>query len=234
MSFEIIPSYHNYSTDLQQNCAVIDITNGGSGFTNIKDFPAPFVANAFGANSCSTVEGVEVVFPEPGKSIHYGGAYKGTQPQPGAGIVGSNCGHPGGTVSGGNSGGGGAPPVAEQASALLSSAPLAAPSSTGIATPPPPPVLAIPVPGPVGTSLSPPVSQPSAVAPPVGPTGTPSPAGKVCRRWRSGRPAGTLSTRKRSASRSRSDGISAGAHARAHAAKRGAALHGKGMMGRRV
>lgn len=40
------------------NCAVVTVTGGGSGLTG----PAPFVANA-GTNDCSTIEGVDVVFP---------------------------------------------------------------------------------------------------------------------------------------------------------------------------
>lgn len=108
----------------QQNCAVVEITNGGSGL-NSNDYPAPFVANA-GVNQCSTLENVDPVFLNPGKNVKYGGAYTGTVPEAGKGITGTNCDAPGGAGSGSGNGGGGG------GGAASSSAPAstAAPSST--------------------------------------------------------------------------------------------------------
>jgi hypothetical protein len=76
--------------EMYQNCAVVTITNGGSGLTG----PAPFVANV-GVNGCTTVEGVDVVFPDPGPNVQYGGKYKSSKPTEPAGFTGSNCVAPG-------------------------------------------------------------------------------------------------------------------------------------------
>lgn len=111
--------------EMYQNCAVVTITNGGSGLSP-SVYPTPFVANA-DVNSCSTVEGTDIVFPEPGPNVKYGGKYAGGNAQPGTGITGSNCygpGAQGGSTSpdtGAGSGSGSAPSASASASAAASS-----------------------------------------------------------------------------------------------------------------
>ncbi|WVN86211.1 uncharacterized protein L203_101372 [Cryptococcus depauperatus CBS 7841] len=81
--------------EMYHNCAPVTITNGGSGL-NKPDYPTPFVANAE-VNDCKTIEGVSVVFPDPGKNVRYGGEYASTKPTKPAGFTGSNCVGPGAT-----------------------------------------------------------------------------------------------------------------------------------------
>jgi hypothetical protein len=97
--------------EMYQNCAVVTITGGGSGLTG----PAPFVANA-GVNDCKTIEGVNVVFPEPGDSVVYGGVYASSKPTTPAGFTGSSCGGSGATTGSGSSSSG-SPAVAASSSA---------------------------------------------------------------------------------------------------------------------
>lgn len=73
--------------EMYQNCAVITVTNGGSGLS-APDYPAPFVANVAAAPGCTTIEGVDVVFPNPGKNVKYGGSYAQSKPTAVAGISG--------------------------------------------------------------------------------------------------------------------------------------------------
>lgn len=80
--------------EMYQNCAVVTITNGGSGLS-APDFPAPFVANVPQAPGCSTIENIDVVFPNPGKNVRYGGIYASTKPTAVAGISGSCATAPG-------------------------------------------------------------------------------------------------------------------------------------------
>ncbi|KAK4686244.1 hypothetical protein P7C73_g3883, partial [Tremellales sp. Uapishka_1] len=70
-----------------QNCAVITITDGGSGLTG----PTPFVANA-GSDINSNIA---VVFPEPGSNVVYGDTYATSKPTTPAGFTGTNCVGPG-------------------------------------------------------------------------------------------------------------------------------------------
>jgi hypothetical protein len=84
--------------EMYENCAVITVTNGGSGLTG----PAPFVANV-GVNDCHTIEGIDVVFPNPGPNVKYGGKYASSKPTAPAGFTGSNCDGHGGSASAGNS-----------------------------------------------------------------------------------------------------------------------------------
>nr|XP_018261633.1 uncharacterized protein I303_06074 [Kwoniella dejecticola CBS 10117]OBR83791.1 hypothetical protein I303_06074 [Kwoniella dejecticola CBS 10117] len=88
--------------EMYHNCASVTITNGGSGL-NAKDFPTPFVANA-NVNECATIEGVDVVFPNPGKNVRYGGSYASSKPTTPTGFTGSNCVGPGATEDSSNSG----------------------------------------------------------------------------------------------------------------------------------
>lgn len=66
---------------------MITVTNGGSGLS-APDYPAPFVANVAAAPGCTTIEGVDVVFPNPGKNVKYGGSYAQSKPTAVAGISG--------------------------------------------------------------------------------------------------------------------------------------------------
>ncbi|WWD02224.1 hypothetical protein V865_000262 [Kwoniella europaea PYCC6329] len=83
--------------EMYHNCAPVTITNGGSGL-NSNDYPTPFVANA-NVNECKTIENIDVVFPNPGKNVNYGGSYASTKPTTPAGFTGSNCVGPGATES---------------------------------------------------------------------------------------------------------------------------------------
>lgn len=80
--------------EMYMNCAAVTVTNGGSGLTG----PTPFVANA-NVNECKTIENIDVVFPDPGSVVHYGGSYASTRPTTPAGYVGSNCVGPGASAS---------------------------------------------------------------------------------------------------------------------------------------
>lgn len=110
--------------EMYMNCAVVTVTGGGSGLTG----PAPFVANA-GTNDCSTIEGVDVVFPDPGPSIAYGGSYASSRPTAPAGITGS-C------ASGGGSGSGSGGGAASSATSAAVSTEAAGSSSASIEVPP--------------------------------------------------------------------------------------------------
>lgn len=77
---------HEGNREMYQNCAVVTVQNGGSGLTG----PEPFVANA-GVNECKTIEGIDVVFPDPGDSVHYGGSYANSKPTTPTGYTGSSC-----------------------------------------------------------------------------------------------------------------------------------------------
>jgi len=56
------------------NCAPVIVQGtANSTFTG----PRIFEANIFGQGTCNTVEGVDVVYPNPGTSIHFGGAFVG-------------------------------------------------------------------------------------------------------------------------------------------------------------
>jgi hypothetical protein len=109
--------------EMYQNCAVITVTNGGSGLTG----PAPFVANV-GVNDCHTIENVDVVFPNPGPNVVYGGKYASSKPTAPAGFTGSNCDGNGGSASAGNEAASGS------SSSSSSSAPAAAAAASGSST----------------------------------------------------------------------------------------------------
>jgi len=110
--------------EMYQNCAVVTVTNGGSGLTG----PAPFVANV-GVNDCHTIEGVDVVFPNPGPNVAYGGKYASSKPTAPAGFTGSNCDGNGGSASAGNG-----KADASAVASSSSSAPVAAAAASGSST----------------------------------------------------------------------------------------------------
>lgn len=90
------------------NCAKVTITNGGSGFTG----PDVFVANLAAVNSAKTVLGSDVIYPDPGSSVEFGGDGK-TAPPVGVAAVavpasGSGAGSGAGAGSGSGSGSGSA------------------------------------------------------------------------------------------------------------------------------
>ena len=119
--------------EMYQNCAIINVINGGAGLSP-SVYPTPFVANA-GVNDCTTIANTDVVFPEPGPNVHYGGAYAGGNvPAAGHGITGTNCYGPG--EKGGNTpAGSGSGTGSGSASSVIASAPAAssAPAATSIA-----------------------------------------------------------------------------------------------------
>lgn len=119
--------------EMYQNCAIINVVDGGSGLSP-SVYPTPFVANA-GVNDCSTVANVDVVFPEPGPNVHYGGAYAGGNvPAAGHGVTGTNCygpgEHGGGTSAGSGSGSTPAASSAVASAPAASSAVASAPASS--------------------------------------------------------------------------------------------------------
>ncbi|WVR09467.1 hypothetical protein IAU60_006534 [Kwoniella sp. DSM 27419] len=100
--------------EMYHNCASVTIRNGGSGLSG-DDFPTPFVANAE-VNECKTIEGIDVVFPNPGKNVQYGGGYASSRPTTPAGFIGSNCVGPGATEN--SSSGGTSAPASTSASSV--------------------------------------------------------------------------------------------------------------------
>jgi hypothetical protein len=59
------------------NCAPVTVVGTSSSFTG----PRMFEANIFGG-TCITVEGVDVVYPNPGSSVQFGGAFVGGKTGP--------------------------------------------------------------------------------------------------------------------------------------------------------
>ena len=79
------PSSSNHS-EFYMNCApVVVVGKSGSSFTG----PRIFEANIFGQGTCNTVEGVDVAYPNPGKSVHFGGAFVGGNTGPATTLA--NC-----------------------------------------------------------------------------------------------------------------------------------------------
>jgi len=61
---------------MYQNCAAVDVQSSSSGSIKL---PAIFEANIF-SKACETIEGDEVVFPNPGDRVSYGGKWAGQKP----------------------------------------------------------------------------------------------------------------------------------------------------------
>jgi len=89
------------------NCAKVTITNGGSGFTG----PDIFVANLAAVNSVKTVLGSDVIYPDPGSSVEYGGDGKRAAPIGVADVAASGSGSGSGSGAAGESGASVAPTV---------------------------------------------------------------------------------------------------------------------------
>jgi hypothetical protein len=62
--------------EFYMNCAKITVTGGGTGI----DGPALFVANLAAVNSVKTVLGSDVIYPDPGSSVEFGGDGKRAAP----------------------------------------------------------------------------------------------------------------------------------------------------------
>ncbi|OLL25865.1 hypothetical protein NEOLI_001382 [Neolecta irregularis DAH-3] len=56
--------------EMYMNCARVKVTGSGSGFTA----PAIFEANIFGSGTCNTPDNKDIIFPNPGDSVEYGGS----------------------------------------------------------------------------------------------------------------------------------------------------------------
>jgi len=82
---------------MYMNCAVVTITGRATG---VLDGPGVFVANV--GNGCATGEGADVVFPDPGSDIVYGGNAGKRAPPTG------NCGAGKTVIAGGGAAGSGA------------------------------------------------------------------------------------------------------------------------------
>ena len=79
------------------NCAKITVTGSGTGFTG----PDLFVANLASVNSVKSVLGSDVIYPDPGPSVEYGGDGKTAPP---TGLVVTGSGSSSGGAAGSNSG----------------------------------------------------------------------------------------------------------------------------------
>ncbi|WVQ80049.1 hypothetical protein IAT38_002150 [Cryptococcus sp. DSM 104549] len=116
--------------EMYHNCAPVTITGGGAGLSG-DDYPTPFVANA-DVNECVTIENIEVVFPNPGKNVKYGGSYAGSQPTEPVGFTGSNCVAPGASSGGSSSGSGSSSASASETASATSSAAAGVSISAGV------------------------------------------------------------------------------------------------------
>src|SRR5579859_4848152 len=73
-------------SEFYMNCApVVVVGTAGSSFTG----PRIFEANIFGQGTCNTVEGVDVVYPNPGSSVQFGGKFVGGNTGPATTLA--NC-----------------------------------------------------------------------------------------------------------------------------------------------
>ncbi|KAH7321030.1 hypothetical protein B0I35DRAFT_428392 [Stachybotrys elegans] len=142
--------------EMYMNCAPVSITGGSSAKRDLSSLPAMFVANV--GNGCSTTEGTDVVFPDPGTEVDNSSA----APGPPAGDC--PAGNPGAAPPANP-----APPASSAAPAPPASSPAApvspAPSSAPAA--PAPPAAPTTVPG--GVFLT----APPVEAPPAAPTEAP-------------------------------------------------------------
>ncbi|KAF2803618.1 uncharacterized protein BDZ99DRAFT_399630, partial [Mytilinidion resinicola] len=70
---------HEGNREMYMNCAVVDIAGNGrpksrrAANAALARLPNVYVANLADINSCKTVEMHDVVFPDPGKDVEYGG-----------------------------------------------------------------------------------------------------------------------------------------------------------------
>jgi len=104
--------------EFYMNCAAVTITGGGSGLSS---YPDIFVAQLSGVNTCAIAEGVDVKYPNPGKSVV-------TAPGASLGAPTGNCGS---ASSGGSSGSSGSGTSTGSNSTTPASSAVPVPSSTG-------------------------------------------------------------------------------------------------------
>ncbi|KJX99539.1 hypothetical protein TI39_contig354g00081 [Zymoseptoria brevis] len=105
--------------EMYMNCAPITVTGGADNNDVLNSLPSMFVANV-PADKCTTTEGTDVVFPDPGNSVETGRSANPGKPS------GSACGASDSSGSGGSPAG---PP------AYSSAASFAAPASTQATAP---------------------------------------------------------------------------------------------------
>jgi len=91
-------SYSGIS-NIYQDCAVVTVAGSGTAPLDSVKYPPPFVADA-GVNDCwswTTGNGTcgEVVYPDLGPNVQYGGSYLNKNPTVVAGFTGTNCVPPG-------------------------------------------------------------------------------------------------------------------------------------------
>lgn len=61
---------------MYQNAAVVAVTGTAHSYSG----PGLFRSNTYGAGICETPEGTDVVFPNPGDQVFYGGDYSSDDP----------------------------------------------------------------------------------------------------------------------------------------------------------
>ncbi|KAJ5832030.1 CAZyme family AA11 [Penicillium riverlandense] len=122
--------------EMYMNCAPVTVTSGSSKRDTemvekrSTSFPPMFVANI---NGCTTTEGIDIRFPDPGDVISYDGAPANLQPKGEAACSGTpTFGGSGDTASGSDASSGSSGPSGSSGS---SSAGAAAPSATSSSTP---------------------------------------------------------------------------------------------------
>ncbi|MCJ1269738.1 hypothetical protein MMC22_009631 [Lobaria immixta] len=153
--------------EMYMNCAPVTVTAGSKKRSNKADiskradsFPDMFKANI--GNGCTTAEGGNVIFPEPGQSVQNLPTFPSKPPVGSCGTgtsASTNTGSTGGSGSGGS--GSGAAPIPSPAASPAPSAPAPAPSAPAA----PSASAAAPSP-PVGTAPAAPAAPATPEAPP--------------------------------------------------------------------
>jgi hypothetical protein len=73
---------HEGNREFYMNCAYITITNpSGGDESKLNSQPGIWVANQAKENNCTTTEGVDPVFPDPGFEVQYGGGLSSSSPR---------------------------------------------------------------------------------------------------------------------------------------------------------
>jgi hypothetical protein len=111
--------------EFYMNCAPVAITGDGGSKEALNALPDMFIANIAPAGDCKTTEGVDIEFPNPGKSVENNGG------NPGKPV--GNCG--GGAASGGASGGADAGASSGSGSGAAASTPAAAAAGAASSAP---------------------------------------------------------------------------------------------------
>lgn len=113
--------------EFYMNCGALELTGSGGDQTNYDALPDLFVANLAGINTCTTSEGTDVIFANPGSSVENNiGAFGSQTPNACTGK------YTGGSGSGSSSGGSSsASSVAGSSAAASETAPAASSSAPG-------------------------------------------------------------------------------------------------------